>query len=54
MTTCRSLGPPLIVRTVFINGQIVTAWLSWFMGAIVYVFLWYLTFVYRWPHRAAA
>ncbi len=53
-TAMETLGPPLIVRTVFVDGQIATAWLSWFMGAIVYALLWYLTFIYRWTHRAAA
>ncbi len=48
-----TLGPPLIVRTFFIDGRVFTAWLFWFIGAMVYVLLWYLTFIYRWPHRAA-
>lgn len=46
-----SLGPPLIVRTVFIDGGMVTAWAAWSMGLIVYMLLIYLTFFYRWPER---
>lgn len=51
-TGMETLGPPLIVRTVFVDGQLFTAWVSWAMGAVVYMLLAYLTFIYRWTHRS--
>lgn len=53
-TGMKSLGPPLIVRTVFIDGQHLTAWVAWGIGFIVYALLGYLTFLYRWAHSATA
>ena len=53
-TGLANLGPPLIVRTIFIDSHELTGWVAWGMGGILYVLLGYLTFVYRWPHRATA
>jgi hypothetical protein len=53
-TGMESLGPPLIVRTVFIDGQHLTAWVAWGIGCIVYMLLGYLTFLYRWQKDATA
>ena len=48
VTGMDSLGPPLIVRTIFIDGQHLTAWIAWGIGFTVYALLGYLTFFYRW------
>lgn len=45
-----TLGPPLIVRIFFVNSQVLTAWVAWGIGFIVYILLGYLTFFYRWTH----
>jgi hypothetical protein len=51
-TGMTTLGPPLIVRTFFVDSQVLTAWIAWGIGFIVYAILGYLTFFYRWPHAA--
>jgi hypothetical protein len=43
------LGPPILVRTLFLDGRIAAAWTAWILGGVVYVSLTYLTFFYRWP-----
>jgi hypothetical protein len=48
-TGLNTLGPPFIVRTVFIDSQVLTAWIAWSIGFIVYGTLTYLTFIHRWP-----
>jgi hypothetical protein len=52
-TGLTTLGPPFIVRTIFIDGQFLTAWIAWGVGFSVYLMLAYLTFFFRWPERAA-
>ncbi|MEJ2123513.1 MAG: hypothetical protein P8Y67_03835 [Alphaproteobacteria bacterium] len=49
-----TLGPPFIVRTIFIDGQILTAWIAWGIGFFVYLMLTYLTFCFRWPKKTSA
>jgi hypothetical protein len=44
-----SLGPPLIVRSVFLDGREIASWAAWVFGAVVYLALAYMTFIYRWP-----
>lgn len=47
-TGMETLGPPLIVRYVFIDGQTVGMWAGWIVGVVVYVALAYMTFFYGW------
>jgi hypothetical protein len=42
------LGPPIIVRSLFLDGRVAAAWAAWLLGGIVYLALAYLTFAYRW------
>ncbi len=51
-TGMNSLGPPLISRTLLVDGRVFTAWTAWSLYGIVYFLLAYLTFIYRWPHSA--
>lgn len=48
-TEMEALGPPMIVRSVFLDGRIVASWIAWAMGMVVYFGLAYMTFIYRWP-----
>lgn len=45
-----TLGPPLIVRSLFLDGREMASLASWALGGIVYLALFYATFLYRWPH----
>jgi hypothetical protein len=45
------LGPPIVVRSLFLNGREAASWAAWALGGVVYVALTYLTFLYRWPPR---
>jgi hypothetical protein len=45
------LGPPIVVRSLFLNGREAASWAAWALGGVVYVALTYLTFLYRWPQR---
>ncbi|MGA7324664.1 MAG: hypothetical protein WBX25_09330 [Rhodomicrobium sp.] len=45
------LGPPIIVRSLFLDGRLAAAWSAWLLGGVVYVALTYLTFIYRWQPR---
>ena len=47
------LGPPIVVRSLFLDGREAAAWAAWIMGGVVYLALTYLTFIYRWPQRPA-
>jgi hypothetical protein len=49
VTGMETLGPPLIVRSLFLDGREVASLASWALGGIVYVALVYATFLYRWP-----
>jgi hypothetical protein len=51
-TGMQTLGPPFVVRSVFLDGREIMAWIGWGLGTTVYVLLGYLTFIYRWPHNA--
>jgi hypothetical protein len=51
-TGMQTLGPPFVVRSVFLDGRIIVSWIGWGLGTTVYVLLGYLTFFYRWPHSA--
>jgi hypothetical protein len=46
------LGPPIVVRSLFLDGREATYWAAWALGGVVYLALTYLTFMYRWPQRA--
>ncbi len=48
-TGMESLGPPLIVRSIFLDGRELAALASWVFGGVVYLALAYATFLYRWP-----
>jgi hypothetical protein len=48
-TGMETLGPPLIVRSLFLDGRDVASMASWVLGGIVYIALAYATFIYRWP-----
>jgi hypothetical protein len=48
------LGPPIIVRSLFLDGRIAAAWAAWLLGGIVYLALAYLTFAFRWTHQQRA
>ena len=48
-TGMESLGPPLIVRSIFLDGRELAALASWIFGGVVYLALAYATFLYRWP-----
>ena len=45
------LGPPIVVRSLFLDGREAAAWAAWTMGGGVYLALAYLSFIYRWPQR---
>jgi hypothetical protein len=46
------LGPPIVVRSLFLDGRMAAAWVAWLLGGVVYLSLTYLTFIYRWqPQR---
>ena len=45
------LGPPIVVRSLFLDGREAAAWAAWTMGGVVYLALAYLSFIYRWPQR---
>jgi hypothetical protein len=47
------LGPPIVVRSLFLNGREAAAWAAWILGGVVYIALAYLSFLYRWPQRAS-
>ncbi len=47
------LGPPIMVRSLFLDGREAAAWAAWALGGVVYLALAYLTFIYRWPARPA-
>jgi hypothetical protein len=47
------LGPPIMVRSLFLDGRLAAAWAAWLLGGVVYLALTYLTFIYRWPPRPA-
>ncbi len=42
------LGPPIIVRSLFLDGRVAASWGAWILGGVVYTALTYLTFIYRW------
>ena len=48
-TGMETLGPPLIVRWLFLDGREFASLVSWALGSIVYTALAYATFLYRWP-----
>jgi hypothetical protein len=48
-TGMETLGPPLIVRSLFLDGREIASLASWLLGGIVYLALAYATFLYRWP-----
>ena len=45
------LGPPIVVRSLFLDGREAAAWAAWGLGGVVYLALAYLSFLYRWPQR---
>ena len=47
------LGPPIVVRSLFLDGREAAYWAAWSLGGVVYLALTYLTFIYRWPPRPA-
>ncbi len=47
------LGPPIVVRSLFLDGREAAYWAAWSLGGVVYLALTYLTFIYRWPQRPA-
>ena len=47
------LGPPIVVRSLFLDGREAASWAAWAFGGVVYLALTYLTFLYRWPPRPA-
>src|SRR6516164_7126954 len=36
-----TLGPPLIVRSLFLDGSVATTWIAWSLGTLVYIALAY-------------
>jgi hypothetical protein len=48
-TGMETLGPPLIVRSLFLDGREAASLASWALGSVVYLALAYATFLYRWP-----
>ncbi len=46
------LGPPIVVRSLFLDGRVASAWTGWILDGFVYLALAYLTFIYRWLPRA--
>jgi hypothetical protein len=48
MTEMESLGPPLIVRYVFIDSESLGILAGWMGAVVVYVSLAYMTFLYNW------
>jgi hypothetical protein len=45
------LGPPIVVRSLFLDGRVAAAWAAWILGSVVHLALTYLTFIYPWPSR---
>jgi hypothetical protein len=43
------LGPPIIARSLFLDGRAAAFWAGWLTEGAVYFALAYLTFIYRWP-----
>jgi hypothetical protein len=52
MSGMESLGPPVIVRSIFLDGREIAAWIGWGVGFSVYLSLFYMTFIYRWQPRS--
>jgi hypothetical protein len=50
-TGMERLGPPVIVRSLFLDGRTVAMFIGWSLGAIVYISLAYMTFLYCWPQK---
>lgn len=46
------LGPPIVVRSLFLDGREAAYWAAWALGGVVYLALTHLTFLYRWPPRS--
>jgi hypothetical protein len=47
------LGPPIVVRSLFLDGREAAASAAWILGGVVYLALAWLSFIYRWPQRPA-
>ena len=53
MTGMDSLGPPLLVRSFFLDGRQLASLVSWAFGGLLYLTLGYMTFFHRWPKGAS-
>lgn len=53
-TGMESLGPPLIVRSIFLDGRELASLIAWAFGGVVYLALAYITFLYRWPKNSTS
>jgi hypothetical protein len=53
-TGMESLGPPIIVKSLFLDGRKLAGLVGWGLGTVVYLSLAYMTFLYRWPKRPQA
>ena len=54
MTGMDSLGPPLLVQSLFLDGRELASLIAWLFGGLLYVVLAYMTFFHRWPRVASS
>jgi hypothetical protein len=54
MTGMESLGPPLLVKSFFLDGRQLASMISWIFGSLLYLGLGYMTFIHRWPKDGSA
>ena len=49
-----SLGPPLLVQSLFLDGRQLVSLVAWLLGSLLYLALAYMTFLHSWQHGASA
>ncbi len=53
-TKMATLGPPAIVQNLFVQGAMVGTQVAWALGGLVYLALFHMTFLFRWPKADVA
>jgi hypothetical protein len=49
-----SLGPPLLVQSLFLDGRQLASLIAWMFGSLLYLALAYMTFLHSWQNGASA
>jgi hypothetical protein len=49
-----SLGPPLLVQSLFLDGRQLASLVAWVFGSLLYLALAYMTFIHSWRTGASA